>query len=313
MGRSLPSLTSLRAFEAAARHQSFTRAAEELNVTHVAISRQVRALEEWLGVALFERLNRRVRLTETGRLYLPTLSGAFDDIAVATSRLRRRPPTTEVRRLALGVDPGLASRWLMGHLRELRSHAPDIEVEVQPALTLPDFRDENVDAAIHYDYGASEWQRVVDGVPLRATRLFDCRAFPVCRPDLASTARPLATPADLRRHRLLHEQDTVWWQRWLQAAGADHAVDWQRGPVYHDSNLTLDACLAGEGVAVGDNLLAYADLEAGRLVKPFRLAIPTGSYYLVTRNEATLPARLLAFRDWLCAAAAQQQRDSARW
>jgi LysR family glycine cleavage system transcriptional activator len=299
--RSLPSLTALRAFEAAARHQSFKDAAAELSVTHAAISRQVRDLEVALDTALFVRLNRRVVLTEAGRAYSAVLRRAFDDIAAATRRL---DDVTARGRLVLLVEPALASRWLVHRLKVFRARHPDVEVEIKPAPGPVDIPRDLAHAAICY--GRS-------GRPgVRHDLLFALRAFPVCTPAVAAGPPPLRRPADLAGHRLLHEVSTEWWQRWLEAAGAAD-VDWTRGPIYHDAILALDAALEGEGVAIGDSLLAYPDLEAGRLVKPFDFTLATGAYYFISPDTPAEPPKLAAFRAWLLAEAAAQARASERW
>ncbi len=301
MARTLPSLTALKAFEAAARHQSFKAAAEELHVTHAAISRQVKALEAQLGLSLFERLNRRVLLTAAGRELLPVLERAFDEISTVSRRLAA-PPTRG--RLVLSVDPGFATRWLLRRLSRFRDHHSNIEVEIIPSLELLRFPHASIDAAIYY--GQGPWPG------LRQELLFSLCVFPVCGPDLVTGPHPLRRPGDLRHHRLLHERSVDWWRVWLQEAGAPE-VDWSAGPIFHDSNLPLDAAAAGEGVAVGDNLLAIDDLESGRLCKPFALTCPTGSYYLVSPQDQADHVKLAAFRGWLRQACDAEAELRARW
>lgn len=302
MTRTMPSLTALRSFEAAARHQSFSLAADELLVTHAAISRQVRRLEEALDVRLFERTGNRVLLTAAGADLLPVLSRAFDTIAAATHRVAAG---RQSRRLVLSVDPGLASRWLNGRLERFHRVAPDVDVEIIPTLDLVDFTRAGVDAAVHYSFTPPD-------EALRSVWLMAVEAFPVCSPGLMAAQPGLSDPADLACHRLLHEQDTSWWQRWLKLAGVQ-GVDWSKGTVYRDSGLVLDAAVAGHGVAVGDNLLAYEQLAAGDLVKPFGPTLPSGHYYLVKPERAIEHPALAVFQAWLVNESSIQALESGRW
>ena len=301
MTRSMPSLTSLRSFEAAARHQSFSLAADELLVTHAAISRQVRRLEDALDLRLFERTGNRVVLTRAGADLLAVLSGAFDTIAAATGRLKAG---RETGRLVLSVDPGLAARWLNRRLERFHRIAPQVDVEIIPALDLAAFDQGRVDAAIHYSF-------VPPDPEIRSAWLITVEAFPVCSPGLVEEAG-LVLPADLARCRLLHEQDTSWWRRWLSLAGASQ-VDWSKGLIYHDSSLVLDAAVAGQGVAVGDDLLAFEELAAGRLVTPFAPSCPSGSYYLLKPERALEHPGLAAFEPWLINEFAIQAIEARRW
>ena len=301
MSRTMPSLTALRSFEAAARHQSFSLAADELHVTHAAISRQVRRLEETLDVRLFTRTGNRVVLTPAGADLLPVLSRAFDAIATATDRAADGRRTG---RLVLSVDPGLAARWLNTRLERFHRTAPEVDVEIIPALDLTAFSQGRADAAIHYSFTQ----------PLPADRsvwLIAVEAFPVCSPRLVE-AGGLAATSDLARHRLLHEQDTSWWRRWLTLAGVEE-VDWTKGLIYHDSSLVLDAAVAGQGVAVGDNLLAFEELVAGRLVKPFGPTLRSGSYYLLKPDRGSEHPALAAFETWLVGETTLQAAEGSRW
>ena len=301
MGRQLPSLTALRAFEAAARHESFKDAATELFVSHVAISRQVKRLEEHLGVALFLRRNRGVALTQAGRRYLEAIRRAFDDIAEATKQLTEQHLSG---RLVLSVDPGFAARWLIRRLSRFRKIAPEVEIELISSNQLVDFSQQSVHAAIHY--GEGDWSS------LHADALLHLHAFPVCSPALMNGPHPLKTASDLRHQRLLHEQSTEWWRIWLEAAGIDD-VDWNAGSIFHDYSLNLEAACSGEGVAIGDNLLALEALEEGRLLKPFALSWPCGTYYLLGPRTMLNDPKLATFRRWLLAECQEQAQRSQRW
>ena len=302
MARRMPSLNALRTFEAAARHENFSLAAQELLVTHAAVSRQVRRLEEDMSAMLFRRTGNRVSLTAAGRDLAIVLSRAFDSIAAATGRAAAG---READRLVLSVDPGLAARWLNARLSRFHEIAPEVDVEIIPSLELIDLPDELVDAAVHYSFG-------LPPSGLRAVHLITVDAFPVCSPRLVEAAPGLATTADLAHHRLLHEQDTSWWRRWLALVGEEQ-VDWSKGAVYHNSSLVLDAAVAGQGVAIGDNLLAFSELDAGRLVKPFAATLPSGSYYLVRSDSDDERPALRTFDAWLVNEFAHQAAASATW
>ncbi|MFQ5985343.1 MAG: transcriptional regulator GcvA [Alphaproteobacteria bacterium] len=292
MARRLPPLNALRAFEAAARHLSFTRAADELYVTHAAISHQVKALEERLGVELFRRLNRSVRLTDAGQAYLPVVRDAFDRIAEATERLRASDTTGA---LTVSTTHSFAVRWLVSRLGAFREKHPDIDVRLTPSLHLVDFAREEVDVAVRYGRGG--WPG------LRADRLLTLTVFLLCSPRLLEGRYPLRTPKDLRYHTLLHDDLGEDWRPWLLAAGVD-GVDPTRGPRFHGASLVLQAAVEGQGVALTHSALAAADLAAGRLVKPFDISLPTDfAYYVVCPEASAERPKVAAFREWLLAEA----------
>jgi LysR family transcriptional regulator, glycine cleavage system transcriptional activator len=293
MPRKLPPLNALRAFEAAARHLSFTKAAEELHVTQAAISHQVKALEQHLGLALFRRLNRRLVLTESGQLYLPVLRDAFDAIAVGTGRLGQ---DGDGGALHVSVLPSFAAKWLLPRMSRFRDRHPDIDVMVSANNKLIDFADDTFEMAIRYGQGHYPG--------LRTDRLLDDSVFPVCSPKLLDGACPLRAPADLKHHTLLHDEvsrldESPDWRSWLQAAGVD-GVDWRRGPGFSDSSMVIEAAAAGQGVALGHRWLAAADLESGRVVVPFGPVIPSKfAYYLVSPEALAERRRVRLFREWL--------------
>ncbi|MEX0809843.1 MAG: transcriptional regulator GcvA [Dongiaceae bacterium] len=287
MRRILPSLTALRAFEAAARNGSFKAAAGELHVTEAAVSRQIRLLEADLGVRLFDRLNRRVELTQIGAAYFASIREAFDIVDGSTRRVSRRKSR---RTLVLAVDPGLAVRWLIPRMRAFRTACPDIEVEIHPSLALTALPHPEINAAIFYG-------RATDAT-LRQDFMMDVTAFPVCHPAMVKGPKALRRPVELADHVLLHETSTEWWEWWLTAAGCA-SVDGKSGTIYHDTNFALDAAVLGEGVAVGDDCIAYVDLKAGRLARPFALALTSGSYYLIYPADAGTEKQLAPFREWL--------------
>jgi LysR family glycine cleavage system transcriptional activator len=288
MARRLPPLNALRAFEAAARHLSFTRAAEELHVTQAAISHQVKALEEHLGRKLFRRLNRALLLTDDGQAYLPSVSRAFALLNEATSDLLTRQAPGP---LTVSALPSFAARWLVPRLGRFRQVHPDIDLRIDPSTELTDFSAGDVDVSIRYGRGKYPG--------LRADWLMTEDIFPVCSPALVEGEHALHEPRDLEHHVLLHDDGHGDWRTWLLAASVDR-VDPGRGPIFTDSSMLIQAAMAGQGVALARGVLAADELAAGRLVRPFTLSLPTEfAYYLVCpQNTAELP-KIVAFRDWL--------------
>lgn len=288
MSRRLPPLNALRAFEAAARHLSFTKAAEELHVTQAAVSHQIKGLEEWLGAPLFLRQNRNLCLTEAGQAYLPTIKLAFDGLADATERLFRQDHGGA---LTVSTMPSLAAKWLVMRLGSFQERHPDIDVRLQTSSALVDFATQDVDVAIRF--GTGHWPG------LRAERLMEEEIFPVCSPGLLRPDRPLNCPNDLRHYPLLHDDYVITWRLWLEAAGAAE-VDTSRGAVFTDSALMLQAAAAGRGVALARHVLATDDIAAGRLVRLFDVAVPGDfAYYVVAPPHYFQRPKVRAFRDWL--------------
>lgn len=296
MARRLPALSSLRAFEAAGRHLSFTKAASELNVTQTAVSHQVKALEADLGVRLFVRRPRALALTEAGQAYLGSLTEAFRMIVRATERARARVGEDTV---TVSVLPSFAAKWLVPRLARFREQHPTIDVRISADYQLVDFRRRDVDLAVRFGRGG--WPGV------RIEPFLEETTMPVCSPAVAHGEPPLRTLADLRHHTLLHDD---WfgerfgnWRQWVQAMGlAD--FDFQRGPTFTDSSHVVQAAIAGQGVALGRSVLVADDLAAGRLVCPIPEAErPSLSYYLVSAEGVADSPPAAAFRAWLHAEA----------
>ena len=298
MDQRLPSLNALRAFEAAARHLSLTKAARELNVTPAAVSHQVKALEADLGVPLLRRVKGEFVLTETAQSVLPVLRAGFDQIAEAALRLR----ADEARHfLTISVGPTFAANWLVRRLGAFKAACPDIEVRLQTTDRVADFARDGVDVGIRF--GAGHYPG------LTAIRLFEEEIYPVCSPDLLVQGPPLDRPADLAGHTLLHVEwtwgldrsETLDWEMWLRAAGAPE-VDAQHGPRFTHANLALQAAAAGQGLALGSDALAGDDLAAGRLVQPFDVALPVNfAYYLTYPEETAARPKIASFRQWILA------------
>lgn len=297
MRRQLPPLNAIRAFEASARHLSFTRAAEELAVTQAAVSQQVRRLEDWLQVKLFRRLEGRLELTQAGHVYVNPLTRALDQIADATARIR---PGARHGLLSISTTPPFAGKWLVPRLARFMAANPEVEVRVATSNRLVDFDQEGVDLAVRL--GPGGWPG------LEAEKLFDEEVFPVCSPALMAGPHPLTEPQDLQHHTLLHDDSLVHWRYWLRLAGVQE-VEWTRGPRFSDSAHLLDAAVAGQGVALGQRVLAALDLSVGRLVKPFRLVVRNAyGFHVVVKPGALERPAVRAFRDWLVAEAAAMDR-----
>jgi len=300
----LPPLTSVRYFEAAARHLSFTKAAAELNVTHSAISHQVKALEDWLGVPLFRRLNRALALTEAGQAYVVPVREAMERLAAGTRAVRARDGSGA---LTVSTLPSFAAKWLVPRLRGFREGWPDIDVRISASQKMIDFsRDDDVDCAIRYGRGPT-W-------PGTDSALLIAEDFaPVCSPKLLEGPLPLRRPEDLVHNSLLQDYD--WninlWERWLQAAGV--ALPVQRHALsFNSSSLMIQAAIDGLGVALSQGVLSGDDLAAGRLVRPFQLGVSTESaYYFVAPKGSGARPKVAAFRDWLFAEAAAYKAQQA--
>ncbi|MGY3031612.1 LysR family glycine cleavage system transcriptional activator [Bradyrhizobium sp. USDA 4354] len=290
----LPSLNGLRAFEAAARHLSFTLAASELNVTQTAISHQIRRLEEELGIRLFIRQNRALALTPEARDYLPGVRAAFNDLRLATDRLLRKE---DDKVLTVSTLASLAAKWLLPRLTDFQEQHPGIDVRITTSTSLVDFQRDNVDAAIRY--GRGQWPGV------RADWLMADELFPVCSPSLLRGDKPLRRPEDLRNHPLLHTSNANSddWRLWLTAAGLPADIARQPGITFDMIFMTIQAAIDGIGVAMGRTSYVQDDIAKGRLVVPFKIALPTDAgFYLVAPESRREPPKLAAFRQWIVAA-----------
>ena len=292
--RRLPPLKTLPDFAAAGRHLSFTKAAEELGVTHGAVSRQIRALEDYLGAPLFRRLTRRIELTEQGRAYLPAIERRLDELPRESDRVRE---LGSGRRLTVSTGVSFAMKWLAPRLPRFQAAHPAIEFHLDVSDVVPDLERGFADAALFHGLGRFPG--------LVAERIFDERVVPVAAPALLARGPAIRQPADLLRHALLHEDRMVAdWPPWFAAQGSTGA-DTTRGPRFSHGSLLLEAAARGEGIALGRSLLMADDLAAGRLVKPLGdLALPAerGFDLLYPAGALQRPA-VAAFRDWLLAEA----------
>ncbi|PBB30458.1 transcriptional regulator GcvA [Mesorhizobium sp. M1A.F.Ca.IN.020.06.1.1] len=297
MAKRLPPLNPLRAFEATARHASLTKAAGELNVTHGAVSHQIKALEQSLGVKLFQRAGQRVKLSPHGAEFLPAVSAAFDGIAAATQRMTR-PASTGV--LSVSCVPALLLLWMTPRLGSFTAQYPDIQLTLIPSNDARDIRAPHIDVCVHYGDGSWSdcWIRKWSGLEL----------FPVVSPTLINN-RPIRSVRDLADHVFLHGDDGREWHTWLAAADA---LDLERGRRHHlgDARIAVEAAVHGHGVALGDSVTARALLARGMLVAPFALSVTAvDDFYVVCRNEMRSAPIVQLFIDWLFA---EKEQDEGR-
>jgi LysR family glycine cleavage system transcriptional activator len=294
MSGHLPPLSALRAFEAAARLVSFSRAADELHVTPAAVSHQIHALEQDLGVKLFNRLNRSIELTASARVLLPGLTEAFAGIQSSVRRLRAHNDTGT---LTVTASPSFAAKWLVLRLHRFQEQCLDVDVRISATDDLVDLTKGDFDIAIRYGTG--------NYPGLEVELLFTNEVFPACSPQLLANGPPLRTPDDLPLHNLIHDQAVErdplvpTWPMWLKAAGVKN-VPAATGLSFNNMHLAMDAAIAGHGVVLAQSTIAAADLAAGRLVRLFSLALPDQfAYYIVTAPGTLERPKIRAFRDWL--------------
>lgn len=300
MRRRLPSLNALKAFEATARQESFTRAADELCVTQGAVSQQVKGLEAELGVRLFRRERQRLVITDAGRTYLEVVRDAFDRLAMGTERLLQRQNSGV---LTVTTSPNFAAKWLVHRLGRFSEAHPGIELRISASIQHVDFAREDIDLAIRH--GVGQWPG------LHVTRLCVEELFPVCSPKLTRGRGALRSPRDLKQHTLLHADDTGDWVKWLKLVGVDD-VDVRRGTVFNQASMAIDAAVDGQGIALARTALAAWDLLSGRLVRPFPqvLQAPYALWIVCPISAAALP-KIATFRGWLLNEAADDTRRLA--
>jgi LysR family glycine cleavage system transcriptional activator len=299
----MPSLNSLRAFEAAARHLSFRKAAAELHVTPAAISHQIKGLEEQLGIMLFHRLPRGLALTDEGIAGLPSLRAGFASLEEGVEQLRE---SGQRGALAVEVAPSFAAKWLVPRLPKFSVAHPEIDLSIVGSSTQVDGYDH--DAIVRNDFRGGDVQIEIrfgqgDYLGCHVDRIFGVSAVTLCSPALLKGEDPLTTPSDLANHTLLHD-GTPWghrpdWASWLAKAGVS-GVDTTRGPHFSPIQLLLQAAMDGQGVALTMDVLAARDIALGRLVMPFEEQVPVDSaFYLVTLEETAQLPHIAAFRNWL--------------
>jgi LysR family glycine cleavage system transcriptional activator len=299
--RRLPPLNALRAFEAAARHLNFSRAADELSVTPGAVSQQIQNLEDYVGVSLFKRTPKGLLLTDAAQTALPALREAFDRLAEAASLLTA---AVDGRRLTLTAPPSFAAKWLVPRLKSFEEAYPQVDVWLSADMEIVDFTAGEIDLAIRY--GAGRYPA------LELQRLMSETVIPVASPGLMAET-PLDSPDDLANHILLHDgspdadESCPDWSMWLAARGV-RGVDGTRGPRFNQSSLVIEAAMGGRGIALAKRTLAQDDLDAGRLVSPLQIATAVDfAYYLVhPKAKGRLP-QVKAFVAWISAEAAAHE------
>jgi LysR family transcriptional regulator, glycine cleavage system transcriptional activator len=296
MPRRLPPLNAVKAFEAAARSKSFTRAAEELHVTPGAVSQQVKALEAALGLKLFNRERQRLVITEAGRDYLAVVRDALDQIAAGTESLVRRQ-RSGILTVSASID--FAAKWLVHRLGRFVETHPEIDLRISAIDHHVDFAREEVDLAVRH--GDGRWPG------LDVARLCCERLFPVCSPKLISGRNCLASPADLLKFPLMRLDDWTTWNRWFEAAGVADPV--AHGQVLNRASMLIDAAVDGQGVALARTVLAAWDIINGRLVRPGEVSLEmSNTYWIVCPRVVSRSSKIAAFRGWLLAEAAEDAR-----
>jgi LysR family transcriptional regulator, glycine cleavage system transcriptional activator len=297
MLRRLPPLNALKSFEAAARHESFTRAGEELCVTQAAVSQQVKALEAALGIKLFNRERQRLIITGAGRDYLAVVRDALDRIAVGTDRLLQRQ-TSGV--LTVSTSPDFAAKWLAHRLGRFSEAYPDIELRVSATAHHVDFVRDEVDLAVRHGDGG--W------AGLAVVRLCAERLFAVCSPALLAGRNAGLSASDLLKFPLLRLDDWSTWSRWFDAAGIANPEP--HGPVLNQASMLIDAAVDGQGIALARTALAANDLLKGRLIRPSNVSLDMANTYWIVHPKAvsSIP-KIATFRAWLMAEAAADARQ----
>jgi LysR family glycine cleavage system transcriptional activator len=298
MPRILPPLETFRFFEAAARHLNFTHAAEEMRITHGAVSQRIKRLEEHLGTPLFRRSGRGMLLTDEGRRLLERVRAAISEITEGVEAIRS---SNTDRILTISTVPCWAAYWLLPRLADFNEHHPDIRVNIRATLSLTDFTRDGVDMAVRF--GPGTWAGLI------SIKLRDEELVPVCSPALRGGRLP-RVPSDLLKMPLLHDERQPW-SIWFEAVGLGYR-DAGQGPRYSDENLLLPAAIGGLGVALARASLVEADLASGRLVRLFSRSVPTRySYFIVYPPRSEGFGKIQVFQEWLLAQVRPVERRDA--
>ncbi len=298
--RYLPSTNALRAFQTSARCLSFTRAAEELNVTQGAVSHQVKGLEELLGVKLFHRVRQRLQLTEHGKGYLPFVREALDLLQAGNDHIAQSYLGGV---LTVSVSPNFAGKWLVHRLGEFISTHPEIELRISASMQHIEFGYTDIDLAIRH--GDGNWP------DLNVTRLCPEQIFAVCSPSFIERNGPLVEPETLTQKVLLHDRSRQDWPLWFATAGLSD-VQVPSGPQFDQTSMVIDAAVEGQGIALARSALAARDLLAGRLIRLFDITLPAPfAYYIVCPKAAAMMPKIKQFKDWLLDEAQMDARKLA--
>jgi LysR family transcriptional regulator, glycine cleavage system transcriptional activator len=299
-----PGLRSLRTFDAAARHLSFSRAAEELHVTPAAVSHQIKEIELAIGQPLFTRTSRSMELTRAGEILKGATNDSLETLFGALQRIRKLENRKQLR---VSASPSIGAKWLVPRLNAFLDLVPGADVRLDVSHAALDFDRDDIDVAIRFGGGKYPG--------LRADLLFLDKVFPVCSPRIITKDRPLKQPRDLLHHKLIHldwqAMGEPWpdWRMWMLAAGIRDFDD-KSGLHFGQTSLVVQAAIDGHGVALGDSSLVADDLAAGRLVKPFELSLrapPEFAYHVITRTDTTDAPLVDQFRAWCLEQARETQ------
>ncbi|WP_199609324.1 transcriptional regulator GcvA [Flocculibacter collagenilyticus] len=298
MSRRLPPLNALKAFEVAARQLSFTKAAEELYVTQAAVSHQIKALEEHLGLKLFMRKNRSLLLTEEGQSYFLDIKDIFGQLHDATEKLLARGAKGAI---TVSLPPSFAIQWLVPRLNLFSEIHPEIDVRIKAVDLEEGSLTDDVDVAIYY--GKGKWANI------HADKLHTEYLIPVCSPLILNGPKPLKSADDLKNHVLLHDGSRKDWKEWMKQQDIK-GINVNQGPIFSHSSMVLQAAAHGQGVALGHSVLAKPELDAGRLVIPFNnVLVSKNAYYLVCDSSQSELGKIVAFRDWMLSMVEQEQQE----
>lgn len=288
MARRIPPLNSLKAFEAAARYLSFTKASEELFVTQAAVSHQIKTLEDFLGVKLFKRRNRNLLLTEEGQSYFYDIKDVFASLSDATDKVLERGAKGSI---TVSLQPSFAIQWLVPKLAKFNDLEPDIDVRIKAVDANDGSLTDDVDVAIYY--GKGKWS------DLRVDKLYQEYLIPVCSPMLLNSEKPIKSVFDLNNQTLLHDTSRKSWKNFFKENNID-STRYNQGPIFSHSSMVLQAAVYGQGIALANNILAKPELETKRLVVPFSEKLMSkNSYYLVSSEKNADFGKISAFRKWI--------------
>ncbi len=298
LGHGLPPLTALKTFEAVGRHLSFKKATEELCVTPSAVSRQIKLLEDYLGARLLIRNNRKTELTDQGKAYLLVVNHALSDIGEATRTLFPGHDRSQAQgqRLKLGVGAAFAEYWLTNRIGGFRDLNPDIDLEIHinQAVSVQEAPLAHVDIEIYT--GGLQFEGY------EHEKLFQLLDYPVCSPRLIRPKVPPLALESLQDFTLLHENSNHWWPQWFSHVATRAPENAHKGPVIHDETLSIKLAVAGEGVALGDDISAAQFLRSGELIRPVKEAMLTDDWVcLLTQSDAPMRRSVMLFRSWLLA------------
>ena len=297
MARRLPPLNSLKCFEAAGRLLSFTRAAQELNVTQAAVSHQIKLIEGYLGVPLFARYPRKLALTDQGKSLLPDVTEAFDRMSNAINGLREEPSSKLV---SVRLAPSFAAKWLSPRLKYFWLQYPEIDLCLYHAHPAVDFNREEIDIAV--TYGRGDWPGVV------ADPILSLDFYPVCSPSFMSNDKPLSDINNLKYYTLLHDANYECWVDWLKLANINE-INAGKGTIIDDTNVLIQAAVDGQGVALGSTTFVQDLLDSGKLIKPFDITLENEfAYYIVCPESHLKNPSIQAFKNWLLELVDEQEQ-----